>query len=75
MELFIGKVAAKSSTSLAAKWVQDAVANGTVKVLKVPRLDNPSDAFTHYWAVNDGQRHFKHIGLIDPDTEPDCDTR
>jgi hypothetical protein len=47
-------------------WVQDVVAQGTVKILKVPRLDNPSDAFTHYWSVSEGQLHFKKIGIVDP---------
>ena len=43
-------------------WCQHKVAQGEVKVKKVPRKDNPSDNFTHHWIGSDEQ-HFLRMGL------------
>jgi hypothetical protein len=56
-------------------WVQDVVAQGVVKILKVPRLENPSDAFTHYWTVAEGQLHLTRIGIFDPDAQVNANRR
>jgi hypothetical protein len=55
-------------------WVQDVVAQGVVKILKVPRLENPSDAFTHYWTISEGQLHLPRIGIINPDVQDKIST-
>ena len=50
---------------IAAKqiWIQEYVINGDVVVHKVPRNDNPSDAFTHNWSGVDSKSHFDNLGL------------
>ena len=50
---------------IAAKqlWIQEYVINGDVVVHKVPRNDNPSDAFTHNWSGVDSKSHFVNLGL------------
>ena len=42
-------------------WVQELVMEKKVKPIKVPRLENPSDCFTHYWTAADAARHFPHM--------------
>ena len=44
-------------------WMQEAVARKRVKILKIPRAKNPSDAMTHYWTAADGIQHFHQVGL------------
>ena len=44
-------------------WLQQKVLDKQVKIVKVPRKDNPSDACTHYWSNNDGEIHFEMMGV------------
>ena len=44
-------------------WVQSKTSEGVVKCMKIPREANPGDAFTHYWNLADGMKHFSKIGL------------
>ena len=44
-------------------WLQQKVLDKEVKIVKVPRKENPSDACTHYWSNIDGEKHFKVIGV------------
>ena len=50
---------------IAAKqlWIQEHVISGEVVVQKVPRNDNPSDAFTHNWSGVDSKSHFVNLGI------------
>ena len=43
--------------------MQQKVLDKEVKIVKVPRKDNPSDACTHYWSNLDGEIHFRAIGV------------
>ena len=45
-------------------WVQDCVENREVKIDKIPRDDNLSDAMTHHWSASDGAKHFQKAGLV-----------
>ena len=56
-----GKVKHISAKQL---WIQEHVINGDVVVNKVPRNDNPSDAFTHNWSAIDSKTHFANLGLF-----------
>ena len=51
--------------SMKQLWLQERVRAGEVEYIKVPRLDNPSDALTHHWTEKEGELHFKKIGLND----------
>ena len=44
-------------------WIQEYVISGDVKVFKVQRKDNTSDAFTHNWSVVDSKSHFVKLGI------------
>jgi hypothetical protein len=44
-------------------WIQESVEKKLVKVRKVAREFNVSDALTHHWSSGDGMRHFKRAGL------------
>ena len=44
-------------------WIQEVVANKTIKIIKIPRAKNPSDAMTHHWLAVEGDVHFPAIGL------------
>ena len=44
-------------------WVQEAIDNDKVTLLKVLRAENPSDALTHHWLGVEGERHFPVVGL------------
>ena len=44
-------------------WLQQKVLDKEVKIVKVPRNDNPSDTCTHYWSNNDGEIHFRMLGI------------
>ena len=43
-------------------WVQGVVEKKTLKVSKVPRALNVSDALTHHWTAAEGQTHFPKTG-------------
>ena len=43
-------------------WIQDAVANGELTIVKIPRAENCSDALTHAWTSAD-QRFWSEMGL------------
>jgi len=45
-------------------WVQSKITGGDVICRKIPREENPGDAFTHYWNLKDGHKHFGSIGCI-----------
>ena len=42
-------------------WTQELVMNKKIKILKVPRLENPSDCLTHHWTVKDAIPHFERM--------------
>jgi hypothetical protein len=44
-------------------WLQEVVRRKTLKVSKVGRENNASDAMTHHWSSVDGARHFAVAGL------------
>ena len=44
-------------------WIQGVVAEGRVHCVKVHREENPADALTHYWSVDDGRKHFAKMNL------------
>ena len=44
-------------------WLQEKVLKKTMKMEKVPRADNPSDALTHAWTGPEGDIHFPAVGL------------
>ena len=39
-------------------WVQEAVANKDIKMIKIPRAQNISDTLTHHWTVVEANVHF-----------------
>ena len=45
-------------------WLQERVFNGDLKIKKIPRLDNCSDALTHHWTAHDGQTHFDSMKTL-----------
>ena len=45
-------------------WLQERVHREELKIMKVPRKDNPADALTHHWSETDGQLHFAKMNLI-----------
>ena len=44
-------------------WIQETVEKKIVKVQKVGRELNVSDAMTHHWSSIDGSKHFRRAGL------------
>ena len=44
-------------------WVQEVMSRKDVVCLKIPREQNPADALTHHWTIEDGQRHLQDIGV------------
>ena len=44
-------------------WVQEIVASKYMRLEKVPRADNPADAFTHHWLAHEGDRHFGRLEM------------
>ena len=44
-------------------WLQDYVAKGVIKTIKVPRSRNCADVLTHAWSVND-VKHFERMNLV-----------
>lgn len=44
-------------------WVQEAVANKNIKIVKIPRAQNISDALTHHWTVAEASVHFPSASL------------
>ena len=47
-------------------WVQEVVGRKALKVSKIARQNNPSDAFTHHWLAHEGDMHFRVLGLRAP---------
>ena len=39
-------------------WLQEKVATGAVRMEKIPRAENLSDALTHHWTATEGEAHF-----------------
>ena len=48
---------------VAEYWLQELIERGQVKVHKIPRTDNCSDALTHHWTAAEGHRHFASMGM------------
>ena len=44
-------------------WLQEKVAGGVVKIHKIPRRQNMSDALTHHWCRPDNAHHFRGMGI------------
>ena len=44
-------------------WTQELVINTRIIIVKVPRLEHPSDCLTHHWTVKDAQPHFERMGV------------
>ena len=44
-------------------WLQEKVMSKEIKMIKIPRADNPSDCLTHYWTAKDVSHHFKLLGV------------
>ena len=44
-------------------WMQEKVRVGALRVVKVPRSRNISDALTHFWTKAEGDLHFKHMNI------------
>ena len=42
-------------------WVQERETNNDFSIVKVPRLENRSDLFTHHWSEVEGENHM--IGM------------
>ena len=47
-------------------WIQDVVMSREIKVKKIPRDENHSDALTHHWLGHEGMKHFPAVGLHRP---------
>ena len=43
-------------------WVQEKMAEGRIRVVKVPRLKNPADLMTHHWTRREGEMHMELLG-------------
>ena len=56
-----GKVKHSSVKQL---WAQDLVARGLMRVEKIPRLVNVSDALTHHWTSPEGARFWPMMGVV-----------
>ena len=46
-------------------WMQEKVRDKSVKFMKIPRDDNPSDAMTHHWTRVEGNNHFGGLSVPD----------
>ena len=46
-------------------WMQEKVRDKSVKFVKIPRDDNPSDAMTHHWTRVEGNNHFGGLSVPD----------
>ena len=44
-------------------WAQEKEASGDLKILKVPRLTNCADMFTHHWTKAEGEKFLQHISV------------
>ena len=46
-------------------WLQERVADGSVKVIQQPRKSNVADALTHHWS-GESLGHYEAMGLVVP---------
>ena len=44
-------------------WAQEKEASGELKIIKVPRLANSADMFTHHWSPTEGDKFLQHISV------------
>ena len=44
-------------------WVQELITEKKVSSFKIPRAENPSDCFTHYWSAADSLNHFPKMNI------------
>ena len=45
-------------------WIQQAILNGRIRCLKIPRCENFSDMLTHHWTKKDGDGHLKSASVV-----------
>ena len=44
-------------------WLQDRVLSKAIRIIKVPRAENPGDALTHFCSSSDALSHYKAVGV------------
>ena len=44
-------------------WLQERVRTGSLGFDKIPRANNPGDAFTHHYTAAEAQHHFARLGV------------
>ena len=47
-------------------WLQERISRDELEYIKVPRVVNMADAFTHHWTIPDSAQHFRKMNLWTP---------